>query len=93
MQLNNNHNPRGKKQKEYLDTCEEHKNNEIINTISLKKFATSNLNEHNLLKELLLEEQSEMSGEEFLIKISVWLKLLHKEEQKNKMVKEVLYIR
>lgn len=55
---------------------------ESVNTTSLKKFATSNLSEHQILKELLLEEQSEISSEEFLIKISVWLKLLKKDEQK-----------
>lgn len=57
-----------------------------VNTSSLKKFANCNLSEHQLLKELLLEEQSEMSAEEFLIKISVWLKLLRKEEEKNNSI-------
>jgi len=58
-----------------------------INTISLKKFANCNLGEHKLLKELLLEEQPEMSNEEFLIKISLWLKLLRKEDEKNSAIK------
>ncbi|MCX6741660.1 MAG: hypothetical protein NTX24_00595 [Candidatus Pacearchaeota archaeon] len=59
---------------------------ESVDTTLLKKFATSNLGEHQVLKELILEEQSEMSAEEFLIKISVWLKLLRKEEEKNNSV-------
>jgi len=59
---------------------------ESVNTISLKKFANCNLGDHQLLKELLLEEQSELSAEEFLIKISVWLKLLRKEEEKSNPV-------
>ena len=47
-----------------------------LNIRRLKAFAYKNLLGHPKLRSLLLQEKDEMSVEEFLAKMDLWLKLL-----------------
>jgi hypothetical protein len=47
-----------------------------IKTRRIREFATDNLPEKSVLRNLLLEEKDEMDGIEFLAKMDLWLKLL-----------------
>ena len=52
-----------------------------VNVTILKRWANQTLAPSSTLREILLEENETMSVEEFLIKISTWLKLAHLEDQ------------
>jgi hypothetical protein len=52
----------------------------------LKEFALEKLVSYPFTRNLILEEPSSIKAEEFLIKMEVWLKLLEKEIENNKLV-------
>jgi hypothetical protein len=53
----------------------------IVNLRSLKQFATENLRENSVLREVLFAEKDEMSPTEFLAKMQTWLFLLRRREE------------
>lgn len=51
----------------------------MINTRSLKALALQYLPQTSTLRDVILAERDEITGEEFVAKLDVWLVLLRKE--------------
>lgn len=51
----------------------------MINTRQLKKLALEQLPEGSALRYVILAEKDELSGEEFMAKLDIWMMLLNRE--------------
>ena len=50
-----------------------------VNLKKLKEYALTNLPKNSHLRDLVLSEKDEIDAEEFVVKISMWLKLIRME--------------
>jgi len=54
----------------------------LVNLASLKAFANEHLRDFPILRQMILQEPTELDAPEFVVKCGVWLRLAAEEEQR-----------